>query len=1022
MGRVISTAIQFIDAFTKPSQEVIDSMRKMGKEAIAAGKQIKIAGKNISSVGSNLTKNVTVPILALGTAAVKTSADFGARMSEVQAISRSTGKEMSDLKDKAIEMGAKTKFSANESADAFKFMAQAGWTSSDMISGIDGVMALAAASGEDLALTSGIVTDSLTAFGLSAKDTQMFADTLAMAANATNTSVAEMGDAFKYIAPVAGAMNYSVQDTSVALGIMANSGIKASTAGTSLRSLITNLAKPTEKMSDTMKKYNISLTDSHGNMLSLGDLLKNLRNRFSGMSESQKAAYASTLAGKEGMSGLLSIVNASDESFETLTKNMYNASGSAADAAAIMQDNLKGSLEQLGGGIESLAISFGDILSPTIRKIADHISAVVDKLNNMSDAQKEQIVKIATLVAAIGPSLFAFGKLVSAIGAVKVGFGSVLKTIANFSGIIGVITSPAGIVIGVLAAIAVAALLIIKNWDKIKPVLTNVGNWFKNIFEKAGFSVEGFRKTFESIGQTIGTIADKIIGIVKMIGDAFIKNLFGDTNNAASKMNDTFTTITKSAITAFDFITKAVDKGLKVFSALLDFFTGAFQGNWDSAAAGFRNSLKKLFPSNIADGLIKAFDFILPIISARVGAIKGLFKSFVNYIKEQIENIKTIFKGIGQFIEGVFSGDWKKALEGLKTITSGVFKGLITTIKQPFVAIGDMIKGAVDNFGKVGIIKSIFSGIGNAIKKVLTSSGVNLNKFKTDVTNIKNKVGSVINNLKTIFGAVFGFIGKVIKAAATVVANIFGKKVSKTCSAVGAVVIAFKAVIGAVFNAIASKIKGVMAVIVPVVKVAFSAIKGWISAAVKNITSIISGLMTVFDGITTFISGVFTGNWSKAWEGIKTIFKGVFDSLAALCKAPINAVIGIINGAISGINKLDLTIPDWVPGLGGKGFNMNIPTIPMLYKGTNNWRGGAAMIHDRGAEIVDLPTGSRVYPHDKSIQMARQQGAASGSKSINITINKLADKLEVRNDSDIDKIAEALAKKLQKVSLNMGVA
>ena len=190
---------------------------------------------------------------------------------------------------------------------------------------------------------------------------------------------------------------------------------------------------------------------------------------------------------------------------------------------------------------------------------------------------------------------------------------------------------------------------------------------------------------------------------------------------------------------------------------------------------------------------------------------------------------------------------------------------------------------------------------------------------------------------------------------------------------------------------------------------AFSAIKGAISAAVNTIASLISGVLTIFDGLTTFISGVFTGNWRKAWEGIKTIFKGVFDSLAALCKAPINAVIGIINGAISGINKLNISIPDWVPGLGGKSFGINIPTIPMLYKGTDNWKGGAAIIHDRGGEIVDLPQGSRVYPHDKSVEMARKDGAAQ---------NGLADKIEVRSDEDIDRIAEALALKLKKVAFN----
>lgn len=294
-----------------------------------------------------------------------------------------------------------------------------------------------------------------------------------------------------------------------------------------------------------------------------------------------------------------------------------------------------------------------------------------------------------------------------------------------------------------------------------------------------------------------------------------------------------------------------------------------------------------------------------------------------------------------------------------------------------------------------------------------------MKKFSANLNNIKARASSIINNLKTIFSTVFGAIGKVVRAAANVIAAIFGKKISSTCSTAKAVLQALKIVVGVVFGAIATLIKKNMAVIVPVVKVAFSAIKGAISAAVNTITSLISGVLTIFDGLTTFISGVFTGNWRKAWEGIKTIFKGVFDSLAALCKAPINAVIGIINGAISGINKLNISIPDWVPGLGGKSFGINIPTIPMLYKGTDNWKGGAAIIHDRGGEIVDLPQGSRVYPHDKSVEMARKDGAAqSRSGGITLNIQKLADKIEVRSDEDIDRIAEALALKLKKVAFN----
>ena len=344
---------------------------------------------------------------------------------------------------------------------------------------------------------------------------------------------------------------------------------------------------------------------------------------------------------------------------------------------------------------------------------------------------------------------------------------------------------------------------------------------------------------------------------------------------------------------------------------------------------------------------------------------------------------------------------------------------MVNIIKAPFKLIAGTVKGAINSFKSLNIVKSIFTAVGNAIKKVLSRCGVDMKKFSANLNNIKTRASSIINNLKTIFSTVFGAIGKVVRAAANVIATIFGKKISSTCSTAKAVLQALKIVVGVVFGAIATLIKKSMAVIVPVVKVAFSAIKGAISAAVNTIASLISGVLTIFDGLTTFISGVFTGNWRKAWEGIKTIFKGVFDSLAALCKAPINAVIGIINGAISGINKLNISIPDWVPGLGGKSFGINIPTIPMLYKGTDNWKGGAAIIHDRGGEIVDLPQGSRVYPHDKSVEMARKDGAAqNGSGGITLNIQKLADKIEVRSDEDIDRIAEALALKLKKVAFN----
>ena len=1019
MGRVISTAIQFIDGFTKPSKEVINSMRSMGNEAIKAGKQIQSAGKTITSVGSTLTKAITVPIAGVATAAVKTAADFEAAMSEVGAISGASAQDIATLTAKAKEMGATTSFSASESAEAMKYMAMAGWKTADMTAGIAGIMNLAAAAGEDLGTTSDIVTDGLTAFGMSAKESGRFADVMAAASTNANTNVTMLGESFKYCAATAGAMGYNIEDISVALGVMANAGIKGSTAGTTLKNVIANMAKPTDAQAAVMQKLGISLTDSSGNMKSFAEVMNNLRTSFNGLSETEKASYATTLAGKESMSGLLTIVNASAADFDKLTEAINGSSGSAEAMAAKMLDNLKGQLTLLKSAVEGIAITIGDKLLPYLKKFVSWVQKAADYINNLSDAQVDSIMKWAAIAAAIPPIIMVFGKVVTMVGTVQRTFGTITKTIANFGGIIGTITSPAGIVIGVLAAIAVAAVLIIKNWDQVKAFLQNAGNWFKNAFEKAGFSVQGFKDKFTSIGNTVGSIAGKISSFVKNIAGIFKKEFAGSVGEGADAAGGAFETIVGGAVAAFDTIVTAVDKGLKAFNAILEFFGGAFTGNWDSAAQDFRNSIKNIFPPDIAAGIINVFNTLLPGIKAVASGIKATFTGLVQDVKKIFDGFTTIFKGIGTMLKGIFTGDWKGALNGLKTIARGALSGLVNIIKAPFKLIAGTVKGAINSFKSLNIVKSIFTAVGNAIKKVLSRCGVDMKKFSANLNNIKTRASSIINNLKTIFSTVFGAIGKVVRAAANVIATIFGKKISSTCSTAKAVLQALKIVVGVVFGAIATLIKKSMAVIVPVVKVAFSAIKGAISAAVNTIASLISGVLTIFDGLTTFISGVFTGNWRKAWEGIKTIFKGVFDSLAALCKAPINAVIGIINGAISGINKLNISIPDWVPGLGGKSFGINIPTIPMLYKGTDNWKGGAAIIHDRGGEIVDLPQGSRVYPHDKSVEMARKDGAAqNGSGGITLNIQKLADKIEVRSDEDIDRIAEALALKLKKVAFN----
>lgn len=389
----MGTAVAYLELdtskFTKGFASARNDLQQFNNSSASISTRLTGLSNAMVATGSVLTKSVSVPLLTIGAAALKTTADFDAGMSEVKAISGATGTEFKQLETKAIQMGAKTKYSATEAASAFKYMAMAGWDTNDMLSGISGVMNLAAASGEDLATTSDIVTDALTAFGLSAKDSSHFADILAQASSRSNTNVGLMGETFKYVAPVAGALGYSAEDCAVAIGLMANSGIKASQAGTALRSLFTRLAKPTDTVAAAMEKYNITLTDANGNMKPLSTLMSEMRDRFSGLSEAQKANLAATLAGQEGMSGLLAIVNSSDADFKNLTDSINNADGASERMAKTMQDNLKGSFTIFKSTVESAAISIGKKLTPEVRKFVDTGTSLVKKFNDMSDAEKQ---------------------------------------------------------------------------------------------------------------------------------------------------------------------------------------------------------------------------------------------------------------------------------------------------------------------------------------------------------------------------------------------------------------------------------------------------------------------------------------------------------------------------------------------------------------------------------------------------------------------------------------------------------
>lgn len=909
----MDVTLRLIDKMTSPLNSAGQALARQAKQITRAGKEIQSAGKSISNVGSKLTKSVTVPIAGIGVAAVKTAADFEAGMSKVASISGDTGNAtkkvialademglsyqknadgsasaMDILSAKALQMGAKTKFSATEAADAFSYMAMAGWETQQMMEGIEGIMYLAGATGEDLAQTSDIVTDALTAFGMQADETNRFVDVLAKTANKSNTNVSLMGETFKYVAPVAGALKFNVEDTAVAIGLMANSGIKASNAGTALRSLFTNLAKPTKSMQAAMNKLGISLTDSKGKMKTLDTLMREMRGAFSGLTEAEKAQYAATIAGKTGMSGLLAIVNATEGDFKKLTAEIGKSTGAAKEMYDIANDNLTGRLTILKSTLESIAITLGNKLMPYVEKGVAKLQSLAEKFNALDDATLNTIIKVAAIAAAIGPAILIFGKLITTVGIVVGGVGKVGMMFARFGGVAGMIASPAGVVITALIAIAAAAVLIYKNWDKIKPLIKSAKKWFLDSFGGAGGAIEKFKTAFTTFGASVKKIVNTIAG---MLAEVLPKAMDG-MQKIFSKLAPI---VSKIIVTAFnklaDIAVKLSVAIKKVTPAVIDMMKKGF-AIAKKAVAEAIVIFHKVYPV-IKNGMIKAFKTMLPIIKSAIPLVKKIATS-------------------------------------VRSVLLTAFKAATPVIKK------------LENLFSI-IFPKIASVVNIAVEKIVL----------------------IINKMGDLFVTVMHTIAPAVSAAF----DIIGK----------------------------------------VVSVWFESVKGYIT-----------GIITAFEGIIDFLTGVFTGNWKNAWEGVKTIFTGIFQSLAGAIKPPINAVISLVNKAISGINGISVDIPEGVPGVGGTHIGFNIPTIPTLAKGTQNWKGGLVQVSEKGGEIIDLPSGSRVYPHDKSVQKAYNDGVKSSGGGIKIIIPKLADSIIVREEADIDRIVEKLSNKLEKTSNNMG--
>lgn len=781
-----------------------------------------IAQKGLRATGSILKGSISA-IGGLGMAAIKVGADFEAAMSKVEAISGAAGDDLIALTNKAKEMGASTKFSATESANAFEYMAMAGWKTGDMLNGIEGIMNLAAASGVDLATTSDIVTDALTAFGMSAADSTRFADILAQASSNANTNVGMMGETFKYVAPVAGALGYTAEDTAIAIGLMANAGIKSSQAGTSLRSMMSRLTKPTKEVQNAMNRLGLSLTDDNGKMKSLNEIMKDLREGFNGLSEAEATELASSLAGQEAMSGLLAIVNASDDDFNKLERSIYHCDGAAARMAETMSNNLQGQITILKSGLEGLAISLYENMQAPCMEIVKTAQEMIQELQEaFNDGGLDSLVttfgdilsRIVESVASAAPNLInAATDLVDA-------FCNSLKNSPSIG------DAAAGLITSLVTGFFSCADAI---WTT---AISLAGKMADGLVEGAPEMARAAASCVANIIACIAEVAPDFIAAGKQIIQGIIQGISEEFPNLGAFLSGLFEGFTATITPILSGVINIV-KG--VFGALSEADPATMEA-LGKAIGTIAAALVTIHTAKAATGNI------LSVVSV-IGKFAGSAKTALGVIPKLVEGFQLLAGGAGTFAE-VVDLEFPK-LAGIISNIGSAF----STVKTAILGISSTVAGVAAVIGgAVMAVTSFFSMLKSGFswaKEALMVIGVAI-----------AAVGAIILGAPALIA---GVVAGVVAAVATliVVVKEHGAAIVEFFKGVGTAIADF-------FRSIPDTVKGLIDKVVEFFAGLPDRIGTWLTNTVNRVISWGASMVstavqvasTVISGIVNFFAGL----------------------------------------------------------------------------------------------------------------------------------------------------------------------
>lgn len=938
----LGTAVGYLDldisGFARGVDSAISDMNGLNGKVKTASQALQTVGGMFTKAGTALTAGFTAPVAGFGAASVKAGTEFDASMSQVAAVSKATIEDLETIRDRAIEMGEKTRYSATEVSDAMYYMGLAGWDAQQIYEGIPGVLALGAASGEDLARVSDIVTDSLTAFGKSAENTTEFVNVLAEATRSSNTTVDQLGEAFKYVGPVAGAFGYSIEDTATILGIFANNGIKGSQAGTGLRQTLNSLINPSEKAAEMMDIYGVSLFNADGSTKSLMTVCEELRGTFGGLAvdihnadgeimtgeeimekyghslpttEMEKLSAIVKIFGVRALPGMLSVINAADDDFYGLSEaingaqDAYDGLGTAFGMQETMLDNLQGDWYLFTSALGTTKILISDMAKGALRDLVQKLTELVNKFNEMDPAQREQIIKWALIAASIGPVLITIGKVISGIGTLITTFNT-LKGAFNFVSIgvkhvgeafnlaragftgfasetsllgtaLGSITAPMIAIVAVIAALVAAFVNLWKNNEEFRNKIIEIWEQIKAKFEEAGQRIV---EIFNELGfnfEDFAELMDATIEWLKIAWDGFCEFL------------------APIFVGVFDYLRV-------ILSGWIDFFVGVFEviagiikgfkdGDWSLFWKGIGDIVKSVVDTivGVLDVLGETVWNVIQTVANLLGndwnmtwdeakqAVVDWFNSTVQRVSDLVGKIGQFFSNIRQNITTICNNIWS-------TITT-VWNNIVDTIISILEAIVTGVQNDWNNITTIisnfmQLIWDVITSIWNAINMAITNT---MNTIYLTIQNVWNTVWKTIRNVMQNIQKSISNIWNTIKKIITTINDVIYTLVNTTWETIKMVLSTIMTVIQNIMTTVWDDIRNTITTITNRIQTVISTVWNVIKNTLSSIlTTIQNTIYTVFNAIKTTITNIINAIsifLSNTWNDIKSTISNIVNAI-----------------------------------------------------------------------------------------------------------------------------------------------